>query len=145
MFRNCYQYDRITGTVPSTTFNWTRDSNAEATGIATSGTGNISGTLVNTTNAPVTVTFTITPKAAGCDGTPVTATVLLNPKPAATATPASQNICSGDAVSDIILSSTVTGTTYTWTRNNTGVTGIPNSGTGDISAHLLTRQMHLLP
>ncbi|MEK7226129.1 MAG: hypothetical protein AAB221_10630, partial [Bacteroidota bacterium] len=41
---------------PGTTFNWTRDNTATVTGIAASGSGNISGTLTNTTNAPVPVT-----------------------------------------------------------------------------------------
>lgn len=48
--------------LPGTTFNWTRDNTATVTGIPASGLGNISGTLTNTTNAPVPVTFTITPQ-----------------------------------------------------------------------------------
>ena len=51
------------GAVPGTVFNWTRDMPA-VTGIAASGTGNISGTLNNVTAAPITVTFTITPQVA---------------------------------------------------------------------------------
>ena len=47
---------------PGTIFNWTRDNTTAVTGIAPSGSGNISGTLVNTTNAPVYVSFTITPQ-----------------------------------------------------------------------------------
>ena len=49
------------GNVAGTTFNWTRDNVPNVTGIAANGSGNISGTLTNTTNAPITVTFTITP------------------------------------------------------------------------------------
>ncbi len=65
--------------VAGTTFNWSRDNTATVTGIAANGTGNISGTLTNTTAAPVTVTFTITPSANGCSGDAITATVTVNP------------------------------------------------------------------
>ncbi len=126
----------LSGAVSGTIFNWTRDNTAGVTGIAASGSGDISGSLVNTTAAPVTVTFTITPTANGCPGTPITATVLVNPTPVATATPASQTVCSGP-ITTIVLSSTVSGTTYAWTRDNTvNVTGIAASGSGDISGTL---------
>ncbi len=72
----------LTGSVGSTTFNWIRNNTATVTGIAAIGTGNISGALTNTTNAPITVTFTITPTTTNCLGTDITATVLVNPKPA---------------------------------------------------------------
>jgi hypothetical protein len=127
----------LTGTVTGTTYSWTRDNTTSVTGIAASGTGNISGTLTNTTNAPVTVTFTITPSANGCTGTPITATVLVNPTPNAVATPAAQTICTGSAITTIALTGNVAGTTYSWTRDNTAtVTGIAASGTGNITGTL---------
>ncbi|MBL0333940.1 MAG: hypothetical protein IPP73_00995 [Chitinophagaceae bacterium] len=49
----------------------TRDNTVSVTGIAASGSGNISGTMTNSTGAPITVTFTITPTANGCPGTPL--------------------------------------------------------------------------
>ncbi len=127
----------LSGNVANTTFNWTRDNDLTVTGIAASGAGDISGTLTNTTNAPITVTFTITPTANGCPGTPITATVLVNPTPNAVAMPASQTICSGAAITTIMLSGNVMGTTYAWTRdNNATVTGIAASGNTDISGTL---------
>ena len=127
----------LSGPVSGTTYTWTRNNTASVTGIAASGSGNISGTLTNTTSSPVTVTFTITPTANGCSGTPVTATVLVNPTPNAVATPATQSICTGSAITTIVLSGGVSGTTYTWTRDNTAsVTGIPASGSGNISGSL---------
>lgn len=127
----------LSGSVPGGTYNWTRDNTASVTGIAASGSGNIAGTLTNTTTAPVTVTFTITSSSNGCNAAPITATVLVNPTPTATATPAAQTICSGGAITTIVLSGPVSGTTYTWTRNNTAtVTGIAGSGTGNISGSL---------
>jgi hypothetical protein len=61
---------------------WTRDNEAAVTGIPASGTGNISGTLVNNTNAPILVTFTITASVNGCHSEPVVSTVLVNAVPA---------------------------------------------------------------
>jgi hypothetical protein len=127
----------LTGAVAGTTYNWTRDNTVAVTGIAASGAGNISGILTNTTFAPVTVTFTITPTANGCPGAPITATVLVNPTPNAFANPASQTVCSGLPITTIVLTGNVTGTTFNWTRNNTAtVTGIAASGAGDISGTL---------
>ncbi|MFZ1453280.1 MAG: PKD-like domain-containing protein, partial [Ferruginibacter sp.] len=127
----------LTSAVSGTTYNWTRDNTVAATGIAASGSGNISGTLTNTTNAPVTVTFTITPTANGCAGSPITATVLVNPTPNAVATPASQTICSAATITTIVLSGNVSGTTYNWTRDNAAtVIGIAASGSGNIAGAL---------
>jgi|GEM_PF-757708 len=128
----------LSGTVSGTTYSWTRDNTATVTGIAASGSGDISGSLTNTTSAPVLVTFTVTPTANGCIGTPITATVLVNPIPNAITTPSSQTICSGSAIATIALSGAVPGTTYTWTRNNTFVTGIPASGSGSAISGTLT-------
>ncbi|MCA0230888.1 MAG: T9SS type A sorting domain-containing protein [Bacteroidetes bacterium] len=127
----------LSGNVATTTYNWTRDNSATVTGIADSGSGNISGSLTNTTNAPITVTFTITPTANNCPGTSITATVLVNPTPNAVATPSSQTICSTTAINTIVLSGNVNGTTYNWTRDNTmSVLGIADSGSGNISGSL---------
>lgn len=58
------------------------------------------------------------------------------PMPVATATPASQAITSGGATS-IALTSTLTGTTFSWTVVQTGVTGA-TSGSGTTIAQTLT-------
>jgi hypothetical protein len=74
----------LSGNVAGTTYSWTRDNTTTVAGIPGFGSGNISGTLTNNTTGPLTVTFTITPKANGCEGTPITATVVVNPKPTIT-------------------------------------------------------------
>lgn len=51
----------LSSNVAGTSYTWTRNNTASVTGIPASGSGNISGILTNTTNAPVTVSFTITP------------------------------------------------------------------------------------
>jgi mono/diheme cytochrome c family protein len=58
------------------------------------------------------------------------------PMPVATATPASQAITSGSATS-IALTSSLTGTTFSWTVVQTGVTGA-TSGSGTTIAQTLT-------
>jgi hypothetical protein len=129
----------LTG-VAGTTFTWTRDNSATVPGgIPASGSGStISGFLTNITNAPITVTFTITPTANGCPGASTTATVVVNPLASAVATPATQTTCSGSAITTIALTGNVTGATYTWTRDNTvNLTGIAASGTGSITGSLV--------
>jgi hypothetical protein len=88
----------ITGT--GTSYSWTRDNTTGVTGIAASGSGDISGTLTNTTGSPITVTFSITPNGT-CNGTPITATVVVNPIPTATASTPSQSVCSGVNITGI--------------------------------------------
>src|SRR5204862_238208 len=95
----------LTSAVAGTTYNWVRDNTVTVTGIANSGSGNISGTLTNTTNAPVTVTFTITPTAAGCTpGAPTTATVLVNPN-ATVNVVANQSVCHNSSTAAVTFSS----------------------------------------
>ncbi|MBL0057140.1 MAG: beta-propeller fold lactonase family protein [Chitinophagaceae bacterium] len=123
----------VTGTVSGTVFNWTRNNTGTVTGIPASGTGNISGALVNTTNAPVTVTFTITPTVGGCTpGTPVTATVLVNP-PVTMNAVGNQVVCNNTPTAAVNFSTVVTGgtMTYNWSNNNTSI-GLAASGTGNI-------------
>jgi Bacterial Ig domain/Ig-like domain CHU_C associated/PKD-like domain len=158
----------ITGT--GTSYSWTRDNTTAVTGIAASGSGDISGSLTNTTKDPLTVTFTITAVGGTCSGTTTTATVVVNPIPTVTASTLSQTICSGsnitgvtfnssqqpasftptapDPSSDVVpvapkeiegieLSTSAPGTIFNWTRDNTTtVTGIPASGSGNISGIL---------
>lgn len=127
----------LSGNVTGTAYTWTRNNTANVTGIATSGNGNISGALTNNTNIPQLVTFTITPQSYLCPVTPITATVLVNPTPNAIASPNEQTICSGNLITPIILTGSVSGTTYSWSRDNTAnVTGIPSTGTGNISGTL---------
>ncbi|MFZ1306414.1 MAG: LamG-like jellyroll fold domain-containing protein, partial [Ferruginibacter sp.] len=124
----------ITGSVPSTVFNWTRDNTTTVTGIAASGAGDISGTLTNTTNAAILVTFTITPTVGVITGTPITATVTVNPTATVT-TVLNQVICNGAATPAVNFTSTATGGTivYDWTNNTTSI-GLAASGTGDIAS-----------
>lgn len=129
-------------TVAGVSYNWTRNNTANVTGVAAFGAGaTVSGTLVNTTGTTQTVTFSFTASAAGCSSSTMTADVIVEPTPLLVLTPATHpNICSGAAITNIVLSNTnnVPGTTYSWTRDNTtNITGIAASGTGSpISGNL---------
>jgi Ig-like domain CHU_C associated/PKD-like domain/Secretion system C-terminal sorting domain len=122
----------LTGTVGGTAFNWTRDNTVAATGIAASGAGNISGSLTNTTNAPVTVSFTITPSTGSCTGAPITATVTVNPIPDVDQ-PANQVVCNNFPTAAVNFTGAVAGTVFNWT-NNTPSIGLAASGTGNIAS-----------
>jgi len=128
--------------VAANNYQWSRDQVGIVNGINTSGTGSaITGAMTNTTSAPVTVTFTYRVRSAfGCWSEYDTVTIIVNPALVVAATPTTQSICSGDTITPIIMGTTnnVLGASYSWTRNNqTSVTGIPNSGTGDITGILV--------
>jgi|GEM_PF-4656598 len=128
----------FSGSVSGTTFNWVRDNPSVTGTISTSGSGNISGTLINSSYVPVTVTFTITPEANGCYGTPATASVLVKPSADVIPSLSSQTICSGNSITDVTFSSNVSGTGFSWVRDNPSVTGtISTSGSGIISGTLI--------
>ncbi len=128
----------LTNTAGGTTFNWTRDNTTAVTGMAASGTGDISGSLVNTTSSLVTVTFTITSTANGCTTDPITVTVEVKNEALVTSpTTLSQTICSGSNITTIAPGGSAGVTAFNWTRNNTtSVTGIAASGFGNINGTL---------
>jgi len=64
-----------------TTYSWSAPVVAGITGAAAgSGATKISGTLVNTTNAPIDVVYTVIPKSGTCDGASFTVTVKVYPQ-----------------------------------------------------------------
>ena len=86
-----------------------------------------------------TKTYTLT-AVSDIDGSGTfagSALVTVNPVPDVTATPASETICSGDAT-NIILSGTVAGTTFSWTVNQSGVSGATNASGNSIVQTLIT-------
>ncbi|OMQ11575.1 PKD-like domain-containing protein [[Flexibacter] sp. ATCC 35103] len=112
----------LTSTVTNTTFTWKAVAQPEVTG-AINGAGNsILQTLVNNSNIPKTVTYTVIPLAQGCEGNPYDIIVTVNPIPKVT-TINNATICSKETTA-IDLTSTVTNTTFTWkTVAQTEITG----------------------
>ncbi len=124
---------------PSTSYTWVRDNTSTVTGIAASGSGNISGSFVNTTATAVTVTFTVSTVINGCTGPNFTATVIINPSPVFSFTGAPNAVTSGppfNSFSNTNATATysvplVTGYTYAWTITNGSITG--GAGTNAVS------------
>jgi gliding motility-associated-like protein len=103
------------------TFAWTATQTAISG--ASAGSGNtISQVLTSTSNALGTANYTITPTLDSCVGLPISTIINVNPLPNATATPAFSTICSGNSV-NIPLTSSLTGTTFSWVSSQNNVTG----------------------
>ncbi len=123
-----------TSSTTDATFSWIRAAVSGISNLPATGSGNPAEVLVNTTAAPVNVTYVYTVTANGCSNPStynVVVTVYPTPQLTSTLTPAA--ICNNSTFSYTPTSST-TGATYSWTR--AAVTGISNataSGTGNIS------------
>ncbi|MCD0472493.1 PKD-like domain-containing protein, partial [Flavobacterium sp. JAS] len=127
------------GTVPAgTTYSWAAPSVIGISGTAAgSNAANISGTLTNTTNAPINVVYTVTPTSGICTGSTFTVTVTVNPKPALTNITAS-TICSGGTFTVTPVNGTngtvPSGTTYSWAAPI--VIGISGTAAGSNAANI---------
>lgn len=112
----------VTGTIATYTV---ADPSGKITG-ATGGAGNLifqtlfynstTPTIANS-DGPVTVTYTVTPKANNCTGTPISVPVVVNPKPKILPLPNTITVCHGNTLT-IPLASNVVGANYTWTVDN---------------------------
>ncbi len=126
-----------------TTFAWSRNTpSGITTSQPTSGTGiAIGGTIpaysfTNSTSAPVTVTYAITPTGPAptyCVGVPYTSTIQVDPIPTVNSAPTT-TICNNAAVGYAIKSAT-TGTSFTWAASLlTAPTGGSISGFNNCSS-----------
>jgi uncharacterized protein (TIGR02145 family) len=111
----------LTSNVSGTDFTWT--SSCSPAGSVTGFTANalpgvtsITDVLTNTTYAPATVTYVVTPHASGCAGAPVSYVVTVNPTPDLSNNPASRTICSATNTA-VTLTSNVIGADFTWTAS----------------------------
>ncbi|MBX0333188.1 T9SS type A sorting domain-containing protein [Pontibacter sp. HSC-14F20] len=118
---NTFSYEPASATEGST-FSWSRS--ASGGNAASSGTGNISEVLTNTTTAPITVTYEITARANGCNGEPQNLVVTVHPRPVLNNIPTSASVCSGSVFSYTPQSLTPNAS-FTWTR--AAVNGISNA------------------
>lgn len=118
----------LTSNVPGTTFSWTVIEDG-VTGTSDGSGATIAQTLTTISNATGTATYTITPKTGSCTGSHITVVVTVNQTPFVFVTPR-QTICSGSSTF-LFLSSNVSGTTFSWTVIESGVTGA-SAGSGNI-------------
>ncbi len=67
----------------------------------------INGTLTNSSNAPITVTYTVTPQLSGCSDGPVKSVdVVVEPTPQAVLNNTTAVICDGENISIAVTSPT---------------------------------------
>ena len=119
---------KITNAVPSN-FSWIAADNPNVSGESTTTqtTSSISNTLINSTNSPHVVVYTVTPTSVtgSCAGAPFTVTVTVNPVPVANFNPAAPlTITTGTVVNFTDLS---TGGITSWSWSFPG--GSPSSST----------------
>ncbi|MCX6267850.1 MAG: PKD domain-containing protein, partial [Bacteroidetes bacterium] len=125
----------LTSNVSNTTFMWVAlTPPPELSSFIVTGTGNIPAQVIyNTANVQKALVYTITPTANGCPGPSVEYTILVNPLPIILFTPPGQVTCSGEQTEQVDITSSVEGTTYTWTASSVpGVTGFITSGSGPV-------------
>ncbi len=116
-------------------FTWVRPFVLGIDDTAVAGSDTVSEYLVNTTTAPITVTYIYTLNESGCTNTQ-DVTVSVNPKPLLTNSTSGFAICNGATFSYTPLSAT-TGTVFTWTRSSVaGITPATGAGNGAINEAL---------
>lgn len=104
------------------TFSWQSNNPAGLTGYVPNGTtSNIpSQTLINTTNGPVTLVYTVTTEVDGCLGSPVNFEIIVEPAPLITTQPISDSVCVNGSINDLLVEIDGTGTAnYQWYVNTT--------------------------
>ncbi len=122
------------GSVANTTFTW---ANVDTTiGLALAGMDSINVfTAMDTTNHPDTATITIVPTTSTCTGATQSFKYIVNPTPVAMA--ASQTVCNTASTSIVYFSSSVMGSTYSWTNSDTTI-GLALTGTDSIAVFTAT-------
>ncbi len=121
----------------SVTFDYTVTATGGVTGFTTPVTGLskdyvIEDTLINPTDGPQTVTYTIVPvTSAGCASGPAVVVVTVLPT-AKVDQPSDQVLCNGEDSAPVLLSTLTVGVVvFTWTNDQPSI-GLAPSGTGDI-------------
>ncbi len=141
-----FQFDPV-GSVDGATFTWAR---AAVEGISnapvTNGGGGINETLVNTTNAPIDVTYIYTTSGnVNCTGESQNLVVRVNPTPQLSSMLTPDAICSGGTFAYTARNTVAGSTKYDWVRAEAeGITttapasGTATSSTGASISHILT-------
>ncbi|MCX6205126.1 MAG: gliding motility-associated C-terminal domain-containing protein [Bacteroidetes bacterium] len=128
-----------TSTTASTSFTWSRAIVAGISNTAATGTGNPNEILINTTSAPVSVTYLYTLTIGSCISQQ---SVSVNVNPSPTLSSATPNpVCSGSTFNFTPLSVTP-GTTFAWSRPVVpSITNIAANGTGNPNEVLINNSL----
>ena len=134
----------FSSSLPGTTYSWMANNPGGVGGIIPSGISNPIPVMVltNPTFNPQIVTYTITPISNGCQGPGIIETITVNPSPNVSNTALNQSVCSGQTTTDVVLTSNVAGTTFSWTATATaGVSGFSTIGNSTIPPQTLTTSL----
>lgn len=126
-----------TSTTANASFTWVRATVSGISQPGTTGSGNISEVLTNTTSSPIDVTYTYTVSANQCvNSSTYSVIVRVQPKPRLSSTLTPSAICSGSTFSYTPTSNT-NSVTFTWSRSSVlGISNSAASGTGNINETL---------
>jgi gliding motility-associated-like protein len=117
----------FSGNMPGISFGWTVSNNNNIIGAFAGSNDSIVQLLTNTSTGIQQVTYNVTPSLNGCVGAGVNVIVTVNPTPVLTTNVANATICSGTST-NIVLSSNVLNTTYTYTASP--MVGVVGAGSG---------------
>jgi len=115
------------------TFAWSRATVAGISQPGTSGTGNVSEVLTNTSTGAITVTYTYTTTANLCSNTGQNVTVTVNPIPVLSSSLTPDAFCSSTTFNYTPVSTTA-GATFEWSRATvSGISQAGTTGSGSVS------------
>jgi len=126
---------QITSATPSVTFTYSRDA---VTGISNAAVSNVASnvineTLINTTTAPIDVTYLITPTDnTGCPGTVFKYIVTVNPTPLTPVATVNSPVCVNTPIH--LSTPDVPNATYAWTGPNGFASSLQNPDINNVSA-----------
>ncbi len=125
----------FSGSVTGTSFSWTN--NNIHIGLAATGTGAIDSFIATNDSLYIdTAIIVVTPNYNGCMGASQSFTISVNPTPTIDSI-ANQILCNTFATTTVHFTGLVSGTSYTWTNNNTTI-GLGASGADSINTFTAT-------
>lgn len=127
--------------VPSgTTYSWSAPGASGITGTAAGNSApSVSGSLTNSTNSAINISYIVTPTSGNCIGSNFNTTITVKPVPAITSN--NQEVCSNSVFQGNWISPNIVplNTNYTWSvTNNTQVVGETNNATAQSFGQTLT-------
>jgi gliding motility-associated-like protein len=141
------QQVNITSATNGALITWTSSIPAGISGAVASGGATIPvQNLVNNTNAPITIIYSVSvsTNSGNCAGTLATYSITVNPIPVLSFSAGAQTICSGAQTTAVNLTSNISapnaaGVSYSWSAAQpNGITGLASSGVNSIPVQTLT-------
>lgn len=130
----------LTTDVAATVSTWTVTANPTITGASAGAGDRIFQILFNSGNIVETVTYNVTPQAAGCAGTTVPVAVQVNPKAKVLGVPSTVTVCHGASL-NVPLTSNVAAATFAWTVDDPSGLGVPATGSGNVINQPMTNTL----